>query len=84
MNKVLVIFILLINCLACNRPSGGEDMEKLESEAAAQANAKVNSVINQLKADCDSTIYRMATQKADSIKQERKLARAGKRHRHKK
>jgi hypothetical protein len=59
---LLIISVVLISCGTKRDDAAGR------AAATAEMQQKVAAVIAQLKADCDSNLYELAHQKADSIK----------------
>jgi hypothetical protein len=72
MKQLSIIIVLFVACKS--KPTGVEE-RKLAARETAQ---KVQNVIDQVKADCDSNVYRLASIKADSIKLQRKKLRRSK------
>jgi hypothetical protein len=68
--KVLFMVIAIFCFTGCKT----EESKNLERAGAVQEmHDKVASVVSQLKADCDSNLYQIARQKADSILAKRKV-----------
>ena len=72
MNKWLFNYTCIL-CLGCTYNQQKQaDVNTLKLKASEKMQEKVNHVLQQLHADCDSTLLMMAKQKVDSIKQSRK------------
>lgn len=66
------LFCMTILLTACNQK---EDETARKTQAIEDMHTKVQSVVNQLRADCDSNLYQLARQKADSIRGAKKRLR---------
>jgi len=81
MNKEHFFFILFLMCSCQLNKQKQDNVYTLRQKAKSDADEKVNKVIRQLRADCDSSLFRIARQKADSLKMVRKQTKpAKKRH----
>lgn len=68
MNKACFFLILFLICSCHLKRQKSDDVYTLRLKAKSDADEKVNRVIQQLRVDCDSNIFRMARQRADSLK----------------
>jgi len=75
MNKASFFLILFLICSCHAKRPKSDDVYTLRLKAKSEAEEKVNRVIRQLRADCDSNIFRVARQRADSLKQVRQQPR---------
>ena len=74
MKKLLSItFFVLFVC--CKQPAKNIDKAAQQARAQLAMEEKVNKVAQQLKADCDSNLLRLATIKEDSVLKSRKHKR---------
>ena len=78
MTKWLFSYTCML-CIGCTYNQQQQaDVNTLKLKASEKMQEKVNHVLQQLHADCDSTLLLMARQKVDSIKQSRKQSKATK------
>jgi len=78
MSNKRFFFILFLMCSCSLNKQKQDDVYTLRLKAKADAEEKVNKVIQQLRVDCDSTIFHIARQKADSLEMSRKQTKPAK------